>query len=118
MDCIKETIKEGALLLEKMPELFRNGKNTVSVSYCDKLVCHHLGAFLRIKIPTGWTEPGMATKRDKLHVPTLGTGIHSAAISKISKTIRTVQRALVSLTEKGYIKRIGAKRNSTWDVIR
>lgn len=37
---------------------------------------------------------------------------------KISKTIRTVQRALVSLTEKGYIKRIGAKRNSTWDVIR
>ena len=38
--------------------------------------------------------------------------------SKISKTIRTVQRALVSLTEKGYIKRIGAKRNSTWEVIR
>ena len=37
---------------------------------------------------------------------------------KISKTIRTVLRALVSLTEKGYIKRIGAKRNSTWDVIR
>ena len=38
--------------------------------------------------------------------------------SKISKTIRTVQRALVSLTEKGYIKRIGAKRNSTWKIIR
>ena len=37
---------------------------------------------------------------------------------KTSKTIRTVQRALVSLTEKGYIKRIGAKRNSTWEVIR
>ena len=38
--------------------------------------------------------------------------------SKTSKTIRTVQRALASLKEKGYIKRIGAKRNSTWDVIR
>ena len=38
--------------------------------------------------------------------------------SKISKTIRTVQRALVSLTEKGYIKRIRAKRNSTWKIIR
>ena len=38
--------------------------------------------------------------------------------SKTSKTIRTVQRALVSLAEKGYIKRIGAKRNSTWEVIR
>jgi len=84
MDCIKETIKEGALLLEKMPELFRNGKNTVSVSYCDKLVCHRLGTFLGIKIPTGWTEPRMATKRDKLHVPTLGTGIHGAAIRRIT----------------------------------
>ena len=63
MDCIKETIKEGALLLEKMSELFRNGKNTVSVSYYDKLVCHRLGTFLGIKIPKGWTEPGMATKR-------------------------------------------------------
>lgn len=38
--------------------------------------------------------------------------------SKTSKTIRTVQRALASLAEKGYIKRIGAKRNSTWEVIR
>ena len=52
MDCIKETIKEDTLILEKMPELFRNGKNTVSVSYCDKLVCHRLGTFLGIKIPT------------------------------------------------------------------
>lgn len=32
---------------------------------------------------------------------------------RVSKTVRTVQRALVSLTEKGYIKRIGAKKNST-----
>jgi len=39
---------------------------------------------LGIKIPTGWTEPGMATKRDKLHMPTLGTGIHGAAIRRIT----------------------------------
>ena len=37
---------------------------------------------------------------------------------KISKTVRTVQRALVSLTEKGYIRRVGAKKNSTWEVLR
>ena len=48
----KETVKESAFLLEKMPQFFRNGKNTVSVSYCDKLVCHRLGTFLGIKIPT------------------------------------------------------------------
>ena len=37
---------------------------------------------------------------------------------RVSKTVRTVQRALVSLTEKGYIKRIGAKKKSTWEVLR
>ena len=37
---------------------------------------------------------------------------------KVSKTVRTVQRALVSLTEKGYIKRVGAKKNSTWEVLK
>ena len=37
---------------------------------------------------------------------------------RISKTVRTVQRALVSLTEKGYIKRVGAKKNSTWKVLK
>lgn len=37
---------------------------------------------------------------------------------RVSKTVRTVQRALVSLTEKGYIRRVGAKKNSTWEVLR
>ena len=37
---------------------------------------------------------------------------------RISKTVRTVQRALISLTEKGYIKRVGAKKNSTWEVLK
>ena len=38
--------------------------------------------------------------------------------SKISKARRTVQCVLASLIEKGYIKRIRAKRNSTWKIIR
>ena len=37
---------------------------------------------------------------------------------RVSKTVRTVQRALVSLAEKGYIKRVGAKKNSTWEVLK
>ena len=37
---------------------------------------------------------------------------------KISKTVRTVQRALDSLREKGYIQRIGSKRNARWEVLR
>lgn len=37
---------------------------------------------------------------------------------RVSKTVRTVQRALVSLKEKGYIERVGAKKNSTWKVLK
>ena len=37
---------------------------------------------------------------------------------RVSKTVRTVQRALVALSDKGYIKRVGAKKNSTWEVLK
>ena len=37
---------------------------------------------------------------------------------RVSKTVRTVQRALVSLSSKGYIRRVGAKKNSTWEVLK
>ena len=33
---------------------------------------------------------------------------------KTSKTIRTVQRTLNSLRDKGYIERVGAKQNTVW----
>lgn len=38
--------------------------------------------------------------------------------SKISKTIRTVQRALDSLRKKGYIKRIGSKQYPNWKILK
>ena len=37
---------------------------------------------------------------------------------RMSKTVRTVQRSLNSLREKGYIQRIGAKRYYTWEVVK
>lgn len=37
---------------------------------------------------------------------------------KISKTVRTVQRALDSLRDKGYIERIGSKQNPTWKILK
>ncbi|MBQ4451804.1 MAG: putative DNA binding domain-containing protein [Clostridia bacterium] len=37
---------------------------------------------------------------------------------KISKTVRTVQRALDSLRDKGYIQRIGSKQDPRWDVLK
>lgn len=37
---------------------------------------------------------------------------------RMLKTVRTVQRSLNSLREKGYIQRIGAKRFYTWEVVK
>ena len=37
---------------------------------------------------------------------------------KISKTVRTVQRTLDSLKDKGYIRRVGAKQNTIWEVLK
>ena len=37
---------------------------------------------------------------------------------KISKTVRTVQRALDSLKDKGYIERIGSMQNPTWKILK
>lgn len=38
--------------------------------------------------------------------------------NKISKTSRTVQRALDTLREKGYIRRIGSKQTPTWEILK
>ena len=37
---------------------------------------------------------------------------------KISKTVRTVQRALDSLRDKGYIERVGSKQNPVWKILK
>ena len=37
---------------------------------------------------------------------------------KISKTVRTVQRALDSLKDKGYIQRVGSKQKPVWEVLK
>ena len=37
---------------------------------------------------------------------------------KISKTVRTVQRALDSLKSKGYIRRVGSKQEPLWEVLK
>ena len=37
---------------------------------------------------------------------------------KISKTVRTVQRALDSLRDKGYIRRVGSKQEPRWEVLK
>ena len=37
---------------------------------------------------------------------------------RLSKTVRTVQRSLNSLRDKGYIERVGPNQNITWEVVK
>lgn len=36
----------------------------------------------------------------------------------LSKNIRTIQRSLTSLKNKGYIQRVGPNQNITWQVVK
>ena len=42
----------------------------------------------------------------------------SEIAEKISKTVRTVQRALDSLRDKGYIQRVGSKQEPKWEILK
>ena len=42
----------------------------------------------------------------------------SEIADRVSKTVRTVQRALDSLREKGYIQRVGSKQDPKWNVLK
>ena len=37
---------------------------------------------------------------------------------RISKSIRTVQSAIKSLEERGYIKQVGSKRRPVWEILK
>ena len=43
---------------------------------------------------------------------------HGEIADKISKTVRTVQRALDSLRDKGYIQHVGSKQEPYWEVLK
>ncbi len=45
-----------------------------------------------------------------------GDATRDELAEKVSKTIRTVQRTLNSLRDKGYIEREGAKQNTVWKI--
>ena len=47
------------------------------------------------------------------------TNISRSEIAEnVAKTVRTVQRTLDSLREKGYIERVGPKQNSFWKILK
>lgn len=61
---MKETVKEGAVFKEEVPELAVNGENTVPVNGADELKGHRSRALHGIQIPTGGAEAAVTAERD------------------------------------------------------
>lgn len=62
---MEETVKQGAVLKEEVPELAVNGENTVAVGAVDELKGHGGSALHGVQIPTGGAEAAVAAERDE-----------------------------------------------------
>ena len=66
VDCMKKTIKERAVLQEKVPELRIDRKDTVAMDDVDEFERHRSSALHGIFIAAGRAESAVAAKRNKL----------------------------------------------------
>ena len=73
---MKETVKERAILQEKITEGRINGKNAMTVSDINELKGHRGSAIHGIFITAGRAETAVTTERNKLEISAVDTAIH------------------------------------------
>ena len=81
---MEETAKEGTAMQEKPPELFINGKNTMTVGDIEQLKGHGSSTLHCVEISAGRAEAAMAAKRNKFELSTEGTAIHSPTKGRVT----------------------------------
>ena len=81
---MEETVKERTVIQEKLPELFINGKNTMTVGDIDQLKGHGRSALHGVEIPTGRAEAAVAVERNKFQLSTVGAAIHGPAKRRVT----------------------------------
>ena len=81
---MKETVKERAILQEKITDGCINGKNAMTVSDINELKGHRGSAFHGIFITTGRAETTVTTERNKLEISAVGTAIHGTTKRRIT----------------------------------
>ena len=67
-DRMEKTVKQGAIIEKKIPEIVIDSKNAVAVRNPDHLKGHGVGAFHGVLITTGRAEAAVAAERDKFKV--------------------------------------------------
>lgn len=81
---MEETVKERTVIQEKLPELFIDCKNTVTVWDIDQFKGHTGSAFHGIFIAAGGTETAVAPERDEFQLSTVGTAVHCPTERRIA----------------------------------
>ena len=81
---MKETVKERAILQEKITEGRINDKNAMTVSDINELKGNRGSAFYGIFITAGRAETTVTTERNKLEISAVGTAIHGTTKRRIT----------------------------------
>ena len=81
---MKETVKERAILQEKITEGGINGKNAMTVSDINELKGHRGSAIHGIFITAGRAETAVTTERNKLEISAVDTAIHGTTMRRIT----------------------------------
>ena len=81
---MKETVKEIAILQEKITEGRINGKNAMTVSDINELKGHRGSAIHGIFITAGRAETAVTTERNKLEISAVDTAIHGTTVRRVA----------------------------------
>ena len=76
---MKEAVQERAVFKKKVPEIFVNGKNAMTMLDIDKFKGHTGGAFHSIFVSAGRTKAAVTAKRNEFEVTAVRAGVHSTA---------------------------------------
>ena len=81
---MKETVKERAILQEKITEGRINGKNAMTMSDINQFKRHTGSTFHGIFVATGRTKATMATEGNKFKLSTMCADIHGTTESRVT----------------------------------
>ena len=81
---MKETVKERAILQEKITEGRINGKNAMTVSDINELKGHRGSSVNGIHVTAGRTETGMTAERNIFEITAGRAGIHGTTKRRIT----------------------------------
>ena len=81
---MEKTVKEGAVIEEKVPELFVNGKDAMAVRNINELKGHRSRAFHGILVATGRAETAVATEGDEFQFAAVRAAEHRSAEGRVA----------------------------------